>query len=238
MSGKHAKILNDHQLNCLLIFACNTRNPIRDKLIVLLSVKAGLRAGEIAKLTWDMVLDPTGEIGDVVELRDCAAKKKSGRLIPINPTLRAALMAWREVTTGAGPIIVSERGNAMRPVSIVNWFAAGPRDERAPARMRRAAVEPNCPVSARLVHKARALLVAEPDTRCGKRDHRKLDAVPVHLLKRLLGRPLEPSGTDKPATRRRDPIAVFVQIEWRYNVMMDVDQADVGAVCSVYCHVR
>ena len=65
MSGKHAKILSDHQLKCLLIFACNTRNPIRDKLIVLLSVKAGLRAGEIAKLTWDMVLDPTGEIGDV-----------------------------------------------------------------------------------------------------------------------------------------------------------------------------
>ena len=63
MSGRHAKALSDHQLKCLLIFACNTRNPIRDKLIVLLSLKAGLRAGEIAKLTWDMVLDPTGEIG-------------------------------------------------------------------------------------------------------------------------------------------------------------------------------
>jgi integrase len=59
MLGRQAKTLSDHQLNCLLIFACNTRNPIRDKLIVLLSVKAGLRAGEIAKLTWDMVLDPT-----------------------------------------------------------------------------------------------------------------------------------------------------------------------------------
>ena len=97
---------------------------------MLLSVKAGLRAGEIAKLTWDMVLDPAGEIGDVVELRDCAAKKKSGRLIPINPTLRAALAAWREVTTGTGPIIVSERGSAMRPVSIVNWFAAAYREVR------------------------------------------------------------------------------------------------------------
>src|ERR1700754_2805154 len=100
MSGTHAKILNDHQLSCLLIFACNTRNPVRDKLIVLLSAKAGLRAGEIAKLTWDMILDPTGEIGNVIELRDSAAKKKSGRLIPINPTLRTALAAWQEVTTG------------------------------------------------------------------------------------------------------------------------------------------
>jgi integrase len=49
MSGKHAKILPDHQLKCLQIFACNTRNPVRDRLIVLLSVKAGLRAGEIAR---------------------------------------------------------------------------------------------------------------------------------------------------------------------------------------------
>ena len=62
---------------------------------MLLSLKAGLRAGEIAKLTWDMVVGPTGEIGTVIELRDCAAKKNSGRLIPIHPSLRAALAAWR-----------------------------------------------------------------------------------------------------------------------------------------------
>jgi integrase len=93
------------------------------RLIVLLSVKAGLRAGEIAKLTWDMVLDPTGEIGDVIELRDWAAKKGSGRLIPIHPRLRAALAGWQEITDGVGPVVRSERGNAMRPVSIVNWFA-------------------------------------------------------------------------------------------------------------------
>src|SRR5262245_33615794 len=87
----------------------------------------------------------------------------------------------------------------------------------------------------------RALLVAKPDTRRGKRDDGKLDAVPVHLLKRLLGRPFKPSGADKSATRRRNPIAVFGKIEWRHNVMMDVDQATFGGLCSVcrvYCHVR
>jgi integrase len=124
MSGKQAKTLSDHQCKCLLIFACNTRNPIRDKLIVLLSVKAGLRAGEIAKLTWDMVLGPTGELGEVIELRDWAAKKGSGRLIPIHPTLLTALADWRELTSGTGPIVRSERGEAMRPGSVVNWFAA------------------------------------------------------------------------------------------------------------------
>src|SRR5712691_6179575 len=122
MAGKQAKILSEQQVRSLLVFASSTRNPHRNKLIVLLSLKAGLRAGEIAKLNWDMVLGPTGEIGSVIELRDCAAKKKSGRLIPIHPILRTALTAWRKMASGAGPIIRSERGGAMTPVSIVNWF--------------------------------------------------------------------------------------------------------------------
>ena len=105
MPGKQAKILSAEQIKSLLVFATATRNPDRDKLIVLLSVKAGLRAGEIAKLTWDMVLGPTGEIGQVIELRDCIAKKNGGRLIPIHPSLRTALAAWRKMTTGAGPVI-------------------------------------------------------------------------------------------------------------------------------------
>jgi integrase len=123
MAGKQAKILSDQQTRSLLVFASATRNPRRNHLIVLLSLKAGLRAGEIAKLTWDMVLGPTGEIGIVIELRDCAAKKQSGRLIPIHPSLRTALAAWRKMTTGSGPVIRSERGGPMTPVSIVNWFA-------------------------------------------------------------------------------------------------------------------
>jgi integrase len=59
----------------------------------------------------------------VIELRDGAAKKKSGRLILIHPTLRVALLAWRRMTTGTGPIIRSERGGPMTPESVVNWFA-------------------------------------------------------------------------------------------------------------------
>jgi integrase len=123
MAGKQAKILHDQQINDLLVFASATRNPLRNKLIVLLSVKAGLRAGEIAGLTWDMVLDPTGEVGQAIELRDCIAKKNSGRRIPINPTLQTALTAWCLLTGSVGSIIRSERGDAMTPTGIVNWFA-------------------------------------------------------------------------------------------------------------------
>jgi integrase len=124
MSGKQAKVLSASQVDSLLGFATTTRQPERDRVIMLLSVKAGLRAGEIAKLTWDMVLGPTGDVAATIELHDVAAKKGSGRLIPVHSDLAAALLALRAMTPGSGPVIRSARGCAMRPASIVNWFAA------------------------------------------------------------------------------------------------------------------
>ena len=123
MAGKQAKILSEDDLQDLLFYAAATRDPIRNRVIVLLSAKAGLRAGEVAKLTWDMVVEPNGEIGTVIELRDHAAKKRSGRLIPLHADLRDALLSWRSMTGGTGPVVLSERGRAMTPLSVVIWFA-------------------------------------------------------------------------------------------------------------------
>jgi len=96
---------------------------VRNRLIVLLSIKAGLRAAEIANLTGEMVLAPTTDIGPTIELHDRAAKKSGGRLIPIHPDLREALIDLRRLSEAAGPVIRSQRGGPMTPVSIVNWFA-------------------------------------------------------------------------------------------------------------------
>jgi integrase len=123
MPGKQAKVLSKDDLQDLLTYASATRNPIRNRVIVLLSAKAGLRAGEIANLTWDMVVDPIGAISTAIELRDHAPKKRSGRLIPLHKDLRNALANWRSVTLGTGPVVLSERGGAMTPLSIVVWFA-------------------------------------------------------------------------------------------------------------------
>ena len=122
MAGKQAKILSLSDVSDLLVFADCTRHPLRNRVIVLLAAKAGMRAGKIAKLTWDMVLDPTGDIGSVIELRDAAAKNGSGRLIPVHPDLRPGLAAYRNLSPGDGSVIRSERGGAMTPLSIVVWF--------------------------------------------------------------------------------------------------------------------
>ena len=123
MLGKQAKILSPEDMADLLIFADCTRNPIRNRVIVLLSAKAGMRAGEIANLTWDMVINAAGQIGNIIELRDHAAKKGSGRLIPIHSDLADALCAWRQVSAEPGHVVQSERGGPMAPLSIVIWFA-------------------------------------------------------------------------------------------------------------------
>jgi integrase len=122
MAGRQAKILQPDDLCDLLAFASATRNPLRNCVIVLLSFKAGLRAGEIAKLTWDMVLSADGQISSLIELRDDAAKNGYGRRIPIHPDLALALEAWRESAKGSGHVIRSERCGPMTPLSIVVWF--------------------------------------------------------------------------------------------------------------------
>jgi hypothetical protein len=66
--------------------------------ILLLSVKAGLRANEIASLTWDMATTSDGEVGTAIHLTNDASKGRGGgRGIPLNRELRAALLDLRQM---------------------------------------------------------------------------------------------------------------------------------------------
>jgi len=123
MAGKQAKTLSTDHIDDLLFFAERSRHPLRNRLIVLFSVRAGLRAAEIAKLTWAMVQGPSGEVGSILELQDKIAKKGSGRSIPLHRDIRDALIEARQTCRGEGPVIRSERGGAMTPMSIVVWFS-------------------------------------------------------------------------------------------------------------------
>jgi integrase len=70
------------------------------------------------------VLDADGRIAASIELHDIAAKKGSGRTIPLHPDLRRALQQLRRLTGAEGAVIQSERAGSqgMRPSSVVNWF--------------------------------------------------------------------------------------------------------------------
>ena len=57
-----------------------------------LSIKAGLRAKEIARLTWSMVTNAAGQVADAIALPNRASKgHRGGHLLPLhNLLLRAA----------------------------------------------------------------------------------------------------------------------------------------------------
>jgi integrase len=121
MSGRQAKFITPAMLRKMLAHVRHSRTAARDRVVILLSVKSGLRAAEIAGLDWSMVLDPVGRVGHLVNVHDAIAKKRSGRRIPIHPHLRRALLVLQR--SGAhGPLIRSGRGGSMNPNSIVNWF--------------------------------------------------------------------------------------------------------------------
>ena len=79
MPGKQAKIVTPPMLKRMLQSASRSAFPARGRAMILLSVKAGLRAGEIAKLDWSMVLDAQGKVANSIAIRDAIAKKRSGR---------------------------------------------------------------------------------------------------------------------------------------------------------------
>jgi integrase/recombinase XerD len=92
MAGKQAKVITPPMLRRILRHVSRSSSfPERDRAMILLSVKAGLRACEIAGLEWSMVLDARGRVSDTIHVRDLIAKKHRGRRIPMHPDLRRAL---------------------------------------------------------------------------------------------------------------------------------------------------
>ena len=127
--SKQAKILTKSQENAILGFIANTRYPLRNKVIFLLSIRAGLRAKEISAVTWAMVTDSTGNIADSLNLQNIASKGNSGGVIPLNRELKQALIGYHNSLNSPSPnmsVIQSERQGKTSPQVIVNtlcgWY--------------------------------------------------------------------------------------------------------------------
>jgi integrase/recombinase XerD len=127
MQGKQAKMLSLTQERAILGYLATTRYPHRDRVMFLLSIKAGLRAKAMASLTWAMVTDAEGQLMETIHLDNRASKGKTGgRTIPMHPdvhTALGALQTWRRDTAGPDrPVIFSERGGGLSPATVRLWF--------------------------------------------------------------------------------------------------------------------
>jgi integrase len=127
--GKQAKVLTRQQVDAVFHHIGTGRNGLRNQVVFLLSVRAGLRAKEIANLKWSMVLGSDGEVGDYIHLTDEASKGRSGRIIPINKALKAVLGRLFDQDndnprffTDDDFVIQTERATHTSAQAIVNLF--------------------------------------------------------------------------------------------------------------------
>lgn len=127
--GRQSKILMEKQVAVTRSYLAARRNGVRNVAILFLSVKAGLRAKEIACLRWPMLVTPDGEIGDAIHLTNEASKGQSGRVIPLNHELKAALTKLydrQRRTPGFDAhswfVVRSERSGRMSAQAVVNIF--------------------------------------------------------------------------------------------------------------------
>jgi integrase/recombinase XerD len=119
--------LNQKQVDAVLHHIGNGRNGLRNQVILLLSVRAGLRAKEIAALRWSMIVGADGEVGDYIHLTDEASKGRSGRVIPMNKQLRASLIELHGKDRDEW-VICTERSEHTSAQAIVNLFQRWYRD--------------------------------------------------------------------------------------------------------------
>jgi integrase/recombinase XerD len=125
---KQAKTLNKNQIEAVLNYLEGRRNALRNQVIFLLSLKAGLRAKEIASIRWEMLMDAGGSLAEQISLSNDATKGRSGRHIPMNKQLRSKLLELygsgsRDPRFSAKDHVVrTERSPKTSAQAVVNMF--------------------------------------------------------------------------------------------------------------------
>ena len=127
--GKQAKTLNKIQIKMVSEMLMTNRYGLRDQTIFYFSIKAGLRAKEIAHLKWAMVMNSDSSVGEYLHLPNSSSKGKSGRIVPLNKDLRKNLQVMLEqhrLVDGFDPtvasIVCTERSKTTSSQAIVNMF--------------------------------------------------------------------------------------------------------------------
>jgi len=127
---KQAKVLNQAELKRLLKIVKSTRYEDRNRVIVLLSYLAGLRACEIASLKVGNVMSVTTDGWDIeqeIRLDSHQTKGSKTQTVVLNSKLRAELREYLEKRPylrqdPALPLLVTQKRGAFTSQTIQNLF--------------------------------------------------------------------------------------------------------------------
>ena len=117
---KRAKTLSKQELNRVLAVVAAGRNAERNKIIILLSYYAGLRAKEIAELNGGDIYTDTGEVNRTVLLKANQTKGNKSRTFVVNSKLAKELASFRRHagSSANAPLIGSQKNCAFSANSM------------------------------------------------------------------------------------------------------------------------
>lgn len=113
-----AKVLSEQEFKRALAVVPTRRHAARDRLALLLTHWAGMRVCEVAALTREVVLGPTGIVLEEWRLDADQTKGGRGRVVYANSKLRKEVAAYIKANPAPErtyPVLVSQKGNGKRP---------------------------------------------------------------------------------------------------------------------------
>ena len=109
-----AKVLSEQEFKRALAVVAKRRHHARDRLALLLTHWAGMRVCEVAALTIDKVIGPSGEVLEEFRLDTDQTKGNRGRVVLVNQRLRREIAAYLKTNPpllGADPLLLSQKAN-------------------------------------------------------------------------------------------------------------------------------
>ncbi len=108
-----AKVLTEKELKRALAVIVTRRHADRDRLALLLTHWAGMRVCEVAALTRDKVLGPSGEVLEEWRLSSDQTKGDKGRIVFVNAKLKRELAVYLKSQPSKdpkAPVLMSQKG--------------------------------------------------------------------------------------------------------------------------------
>ncbi len=118
---KHARTLNERELQRLLDYVAKTKNAKRNRVILLLTHLAGMRIGEVAAVRICDVVSSDGSVRDEINLTAEQTKGKRGRTVLLNERMRAELASYLQGVTVTDPkqaLFATQRSDAFTANSL------------------------------------------------------------------------------------------------------------------------
>lgn len=136
-----AKVLSDQELKRVLAVVSQMKHAKRNRLLVMMSFLAGMRAGEISALKIGHVLNADGSVRDRIHLQNGQTKGDKQRTVILSKSLQKEVLSFVGDLKGFQrnadqPLIRSQKGGHFSPTTLVMLFRqiydqAGLRDARS-----------------------------------------------------------------------------------------------------------